>query len=87
MFSCNTPVPTKCLNLGLSAHAICADLLHDLSTQSEMLPTIESKSIPDQLHLLSPNYYMIVPLLEQLVIKGEECDGFFDFFLIKPLYT
>lgn len=52
VFSCNTPVPAKCLNFGLSARAISADLLHDLSTQSEVLPTTESKSIPDQLHLL-----------------------------------
>lgn len=77
VFSCNTPVPTKCLNFGLSAHAISAYLLHDLSTQSEVL--LCAKSIPDQLHLLSPNY-MIVPLLEQLVITGEGCDGFFGIF-------
>lgn len=63
VFSCNTPVPTKSLNFGLSAHAISAYLLHDLSTQNEVLPTIDSKIIPDQLYLLSPNY-MIVPLLE-----------------------
>lgn len=77
VFSCNTPVPTKCLNFGLSAHPINAYLLHDLSTQSAVL--LCSKSIPDQLHLLSPNY-MIVPLLEQLVITGEGCDGFFGIF-------
>lgn len=86
MFSCNTPVPAKCLNFGLSIHAVNADLLHDLSTQSEVLPTTESKSIPDQLHLLPANY-MIVHLLEQLVITGEECDGVFGIFLIKPLFT
>lgn len=61
VFSCNTPVPTKHLNFGLSARAISADLLHDLSTKSKVVPTVESRSIPNHLHLLSPNY-MIVPL-------------------------